>query len=824
MFAMSPETISFLEIFGLSLLAFMGGLLLLALGAFVLVRYWQKRTQNDLELIRKQLRELTSHSKALNTISQDYTPSDPEPFGSLAAELVRQQNELDGQLQQLHKFYAGIQGDIRNIHAEEWVNKIRLPYDWYRMRQKLQGLQKIQVQVEHILAAAAKTVETIKGQGWEVAMETRQVLAENQAVVSILTGLHSSDIRDPDLDTSLADAKECEAWLSTQIPVHYLSGDQSKVLAETDKESISQVYKMLAQARPGVEELMTRAKSWESQYAALKAAISELVSGFRELSPEFSELESNPVNPLEWDQSRQVLAGLRLQIEGLSTGNQTRTIEQISNDLETARELSARQSQLASHCRQIKKQYYELLELIDNSEIRQGEAWIRRAQKTVEQMQEYNPENWDRTDAVDKLANDLTLLAERQSAIGISDPSDPVLESRLPQLLEQTQALGVLHQGLRQRTASAHARHGEIKEAERSSRDTLSAARALLNQAASLAASNPHLSKTATSEIKQLRESVEQMLAEFDRPEEGIVDKKAQKSVALLKKIEGAADRWLEQISQNLNEKITSLDKKAALLRDIAQLDEPAMLESMKILSQVSLVNLSKRGQSRSLTLPEMIAEMKKRNEEWQLSIAASRALDDIQGPILERFTQADQQRSQASQWLNRAVTLIPESRSWPATTQLLTSERQQFDALDEQWHSLRDRPIKAIDLVSKLSDLNGKYQALAAKLKQTVETAQQDQNRIRELEARFAESCQLWRDQMQEYSDNLLTRESISKLLADAESELEAIRQRYQRDGLPYHQILQQLRSLCQKIDSAEAAYDENHVIDINGEMQVLY
>jgi hypothetical protein len=38
----------------------------------------------------------------------------------------------------------------------------------------------------------------------------------------------------------------------------------------------------------------------------------------------------------------------------------------------------------------------------------------------------------------------------------------------------------------------------------------------MLNQAASLAASNPHLSKIATAEIKQLRENLEEVIGEFD--------------------------------------------------------------------------------------------------------------------------------------------------------------------------------------------------------------------------------------------------------------------------------------------------------------------
>lgn len=154
----------------------------------------------------------------------------------------------------------------------------------------------------------------------------------------------------------------------------------------------------------------------------------------------------------------------------------------------------------------------------------------------------------------------------------------------------------------------------------------------------------------------------------------------------------------------------------------------------------------------------------------------------------------------------------------------MLTSERQQFKTLEEQWHSLREKGIKAIDLVAVLSELGGKYQVLATKLKQTAETAEQDQKRIRELEQRFEESCQLWQYRMDEYSDNLNTKDDISKLLNDAIAEMEGIRQRYQRENIPYHHVLQQLRALCQKLDSAEAYYDQNHVIDINGDMQALY
>jgi hypothetical protein len=822
--AMSPEIISFLEVFGLSLLAFTIGLLLLALVAYGIVRYWQKKTQGDLEHIRKQLRLLASRSGAFNSITANYTPSDPAPFGPLAGELEREINRADMQLKDMHKHYAGIRDDISSIHSNDWLNMARLPYEWYRVRQKVGAFHQKQQQVEQTFVTAEGIVSKLEKQGWDVAFQARQVLSDNQTVVSILTGLYNSEIKDQTLDSSLTDARECEQWLSTRIPVYFLSGDEQAVLAQADKASISQVHTMVSQARPGVEELLTRAKTWEAEYATLKQALSELIEGFRELSPIFSELESNPTNPLNWDNSRQVLAGLRVQIEGLSAGNRTRTLEEISNDLERIGELSRRQSELSVTCNQVEQHYMGLLELIEVPEIRQGEQWIRHAQKYVEQMEEYSPENWPRNDAVDKLGQDLKVLGERHRQIALSDPSAPVLESQIPHLLEEARALTKLHQGIRQRVASTQARHGEIKDLERSSREKLVSTRAMLNQAASLAASNPQLSKIATAEIKHLRENLEEVIGEFDHPEEGSVEKKSHKAATLVKKAEQAASKWLEQINKDLDEKVTTLSKKVAALREIATLDDPAVIESQKLVAQSSMLDPAKKRVGKAVTFAEMITETKHRNEEWQLCIAASRALDDIQGPVLERFQQADQMRVLAAQWLNHAASLVPEGRTWPATTQVLTSERQQFNALEEQWQSLKEKPVKAIDLVARLSDLGGKYQVLATKLKQTAETAEQDQNRIKELEHRYEESCQMWQYLMGEYSDNLHTKDGIAKLLSEANAELEGIQRRYLREGIPYHQVLQQLRSLCQKLDSAEAPYDQNHIIDINGDMQALY
>jgi hypothetical protein len=821
---MSPDTISFLEIFGFALLAFILGMLLIAVAAFALVRYWQNKTQRDLEQIRKHLRLFSSRSGGFKTVLGQFAPADPAPFGPLAEDLERQLEKADSDLQELYKDYSEIQNEIRSLRMDDWLNTARLPFDWYRIRQGIGNHNKRQAQVEQTFISTGDTVNKLERQGWDTAFQARQVLADNQAVVNILTSLYNSDIQDQDLEISLADARECEQWLNTRIPVYFLSGDEQTVLAQSDKASIAQVHAMLSQARPGVEDLLTKARNWEAEHSALKKSLSELVSGFRDLSPRFSQLESNPINPLNWDKSRQVLAGLRVQIEGLSAANKTRSLDEISYDLEKVSELSRRQNELSMYCARIEQQYKELLELLQNPQVRQGDQWIRNALKSVEQMEEYSPENWPRTDQVESLAQNLQTLREHHRKLGLSDPSEPVMESKIPALLEEARALGKLDQGIRQRVASAQARHGEIKETERASRESLSSTRALLNQAASMAASNSHLSKISTAEIKQLRENLEEMIGEFDRPEEGTLEKKSQKAGGLIKKAEQSAARWLEQFNKDLDEKMGNLEKKVATLREIAALDEPAVIESQKLVAGASLMDTTKRKAVKPQTLPEIIAETKQRSEEWQLCLAASRSLDDIQGPVLERYRHADQQRLLAAQWLNHATSLVPDTRSWPATSQVLTSERQQFNDLEEEWHALREKAVKAIDLVAILSELGGKYQVLATKLKQTTETAEGEQKRIRELEHRFEESCQMWQYQLSEYSDNLLTKDGISKLLSEANAELEGIRRRYQRENTPYHHVLQQMRALCQKLDSAEAPYDQNHVVDINGDMQALY
>jgi hypothetical protein len=174
--------------------------------------------------------------------------------------LSREINRADVQLKDMHKHYAEIRDDISSIHTNDWLNMARLPYEWYRVRQKVGAFHKKQQQVEQTFVAAEAIVSKLEKQGWDVAFQARQVLADNQAVVSILTGLYNSEIKDQTLDSSLTDARECEQWLSTRIPVYFLSGDEQAVLSQADKASISQVHTMVSQARPGVEELLTKRK------------------------------------------------------------------------------------------------------------------------------------------------------------------------------------------------------------------------------------------------------------------------------------------------------------------------------------------------------------------------------------------------------------------------------------------------------------------------------------------------------------------------------------------------------------------------------------
>jgi chromosome segregation ATPase len=822
-------------------------LLVAGMALYLLVRRWEEKTKEDLKEARSRLRVLQAESAGLKKEGEAYTPDDPPPFGTLASEMRAKIISADEHTGQLFKEYAYVQESVRQLDlAQIWQRKdlvgiLRYPYDWYSLRQYSSSMMKDIDEPRRQLENGRAYLTRMQSQGWEVARLARQVMEDAQNALRVLSGLRGNNVRDPILESALQEAQDCEQSVQAQVPVYFLSGDEKSVAEQADKETITAVYRLIDRARGSIDDILKNALSWERRFKSLEQALEELGARFRPAAETISSLESAAIHPINWDVSRSRLAALRQSIESLTRSPQTRKIEQVEKDHDTANRLLKELGELTEHVNKLAAAHRDMIEIVELQDIRQGEEWSRQAKRISDQVAAYNSENWPRTAGAGRLAEDLKMLIEQHARLDIKNTSVPVAESELEIALGETVQLKRLHEELRPRLAGVQERLGEIQETERNTRDLLSRTRALLNQALPLISSNTPLAGEAAAEAESLRVRVEELTDEIERRGEGQVDKKAQAAAALVRTLEQSGNQWLASLEESLEERKAVLAEKAGVLRQIAFLDEPAVLEAEQLLGGRVKVEpeVAKRGSllsglpfmtgsgARSRTtreqLPfaEVVKELKQKNDEWQRTIAVTRALEDMEGSVLEEHDRLEQNAENARTALSEARQIIPEERNWPPSTQFVLNEQRMLESLEKRRDALKSERLRAIQLVSRLSELSSGFKDLEGKILQIADRAGQEQDRIVELEHRLGESLRLWEYQMQSYGTNLYLKDEIQLLLQETENEFESIRQRYLRGSLPYNQVLQNLRALCQHVESAQATLDSDQVIDINGVVQ---
>jgi hypothetical protein len=813
---------------------------------YLLIQRWQAKTKEDLKEIRSSLRGYQTESARLRLQGEAYTPDDPAPFGPLAANMLTSLKDADQQVSQLYKDYAYGQESSRRLDPAQLRQKkdpsswVRYPYEWYSLRHYVVSLKKDLEHPSTHLQDALAVQTRMQSQGWEVARLARQVLEDAENSLRILTQLRAENLRDPILESAVQESQECEQILRSQLPVYFLSGDEKSVTTQADKDTITGVYRIVDGVRLSVHDTLKKALSWERQHKALEKSLDDLADQFRPLGDRIAALEAAAIHPINWDVSRGQLSSLRQQIEHLARPNQVRKIEQMEKDLAAANQLLSALNVLNTHTEKMAGTHQALIEIVEHPDLKQGQEWSRQAKRVAEQAAAYDPENWPRAAGLPHLGEDLKALAEHHERLDIKNTTVPVTESELEIALEEARQLARLHQDLRPRLASIQERLVEVQETERNTRDLLARTRALLNQALPLISSNTPLAGEAASQAESLRAEAETMTDEVEQRGRGVIDKKAQSASALGRKAEQAGNQWLETLEESLAGVKQTLHEKVGTLRSIAFLDEPAVIEAEQLISghveeapegrRGSLLSGlpflpekggARRRQREQIPFAEVVKELKQKNDQWQRCVAVSRAIEDIEGPILEEYSRAEKHAISARDVLSQALQIVPTERGWPPTTQHIQNEQRALDSLERRWEALKNERLRALQLISKLSELASSFQELEGKIVQIAERAGQEQDRVIDLEQRLGESMRMWQYQMQAYGSNLYLKDEVQLLLQETDAELGGVKQRYLSGALPYNQVLQSMRTLCQRVESAQATLDADQVIDINGVVQ---
>ena len=825
-------------------------ILLALLIIFILIAGWyivafllQRKSQVDVKTIFSKIRSWQTELAKRRDNLQNYSANEEEPYGSLAQGLKESYTRLEDQLKEYSAEYGQTQTILRNQSSTNWMNLLRLPVDSIGMRKRISQLNKRNEGFNQSILGFDQHVEKIEQVGWNISLQTRERLEKVQSAIHILNSLKVNYIHGETLEGYLREAKQWEQQIHDTVPVVMLSDTQEAIHKQVSRETIISVFRLLCEIHPLIERNFSQSQDWEQQRSQLELILTKLSDKFRSISTVIEDLEASKEYAIVWDRSRETLFDIRQRLELLGTIQKKRTLEQLENDAKAAQKLEMSLLELDTQCQEVHQQQAELVVLAKNTEIVEGAKWGREAQKLAYKVQAYDPRNWSTDLKLKQISDEIKLLLSYYKNPVWQNANESVKETEIDEILHELQELSRMHLDLRPRVASILARYTEIETLERQAKDNLSRAKALLNQTLSLAGANPVLAGSLP-ELEKFRNEFDPISNELANNSEGLVEDKSHHVDVLLEQIETSTNRWLQKVKQDLTDKQVELSKKVKKLSEISNLEDPSYVEAARLLDNLPILPKDKEREkdesSRPFTLVKTIREkladidrneefyplheavgfMKQHNEDWQKCVIALKSLSDIEGPVLEMSTKLEQSRASAKQLLARAGELIPEVRSWPPVNQMLGGERAQMAALDRKNEVLKTESIKAIQIVTRYGNLADEYQALQNKVRQVVDAAEKDQNRIREQETRLEEVKNLWKELRNANPGNARLKEDIQILIQNVDQQMEDIKEKYRLGGLPYNQALQQIRVLYQNLSNTVVYFDDENTVDINGEI----
>jgi hypothetical protein len=338
-----------------------------------------------------------------------------------------------------------------------------------------------------------------------------------------------------------------------------------------------------------------------------------------------------------------------------------------------------------------------------------------------------------------------------------------------------------------------------------------------LNQIAFIVRSNPFLGQVAANDLAGLQGSLQSQLNEIGQRQRGRLDKKASQAASSVERVVQTANRWLDQLGQDIQTQTQKLSAALAELDAIARLEDPPLDEARRLLSQAPSFGVGGFAGKARYGLPELVAELKRRSDYWQSCTAGLKSLQEVAQEVGASFQAASQNRQRARELLVEG-TAARQKRAWPPTSVSLEEERRELDALEAQWGTLKDKTTRAISLVYQLGDLSAGYKTLAEKARQASALGVKEGRQVEEVEGELDELAHRWEANIESCRDAPAAIQEIRDLLAEMQDERLQIKRQYQQGGRNFDQSLQSLKNLERKAQYFQVALDADHAIDANG------
>lgn len=588
--------------------------------------------------------------------------------------------------------------------------------------------------------------------------------------------------------------------------------------------AIQQAGRALAQA---AESMSSEVRLGRRQFFGLAALLEELSAGQRVLGDLYTQAARHPRLPIQWENGRERLMALNREIAALGGPAQARPLEAVGAQLEQARALLERQKELTAASAQVLENQAQLARLLASPQADQGLPTVRLGLELAGQASQYALQNWSRKEGLESLEADLRAQEGRLRSLIPGEAVHPLLETDLEDYLAAIEDLVADQQALEARMNSAGLRLQALRTMENEARERGQQARTVLSQVLGLASGNEFLLDASRLDLDRLRSEVDQRLQALEQRRQGTVEKKALAVQQLNEEIERLSAGWLERLNKDIENFKRQLAEKLSRLQEIAHLDDPEVERAAALLAQDLQSSVAARSrQEKRLLLSEVVAALKPRNDLWQdCRIALAKLGERVEGPLVEAFHQAQEQRSQVQNLLAEAGAARSRRRSWPPSASGMEDVRPEVERLEARWQEVRAKPAQAIWAVRRYGELAVAYRTLADQITQIGRKAELEQTRLQAQEAEIWSLFDKWELQEQALANDPDALGRSRRLRSSIERRLQDTKRRWEREdaaspgSITYAQIQQLFQEMAVELKNARLLVgdDQNGWREVN-------
>jgi len=800
----------------LTLLPFMIGI-----GIFLGFIYLRSVLSRYSELIKKQMitiRELQNHIRDVTSRSEQYSSSDPEPYGVITVGLRDKLVLATQDILALNEFYGRNVTLFRHVsHPNIYTIKGWIS-GWNELNLSLANFLVVEDRLENIFREIEDDFNRLADISVEVSQKSKLLFDSIHQSKDRLAKIEAYGLTDDETESVSTNLNQWEQTALHQIPIYFMAEKPLNDKDQADKILVAKVLRLLNRIEPEITALSRKINSWEVEFQAILELQENIPMVLENIHQIIESLSNDVTLPVDCGEFRIFYIEHKSKVEDETRPNLTAKL--INSRLARLRLIDKACFDKYSQLESIKKQHSELLGHITNRRLIHKMEWVKNAQKVMNDAREYNQDNWTEDIDVEKLKGDMVDLSRELEVTLPAISSGIVTERQLKSLFVRVSIINKDYLSISHSFKIYFDQLKQLRAIEETLINQVGQYHATLRQLSDIISTHPTLSKNKRNHLGYFLNSITSLSSQLSDRTNGKIDVKKSKWESDKKKIDRTVSeigKKMESVTFNLTVEVSN---QMDILQDYLVLNEPVFLNALNAVKNGSTNQDGSKFQDNNQTILVVVQHIKDLSQTWHKLSASKKALMDVSVPVTERLNKLDRIRTDVLRQMQIVDEKVPANRTWPPTNKSLHNERLEFNKLENEFNALKSQKNTAIQLMAVLSDLAEKYRDLSLSLKSELAEVDIEQKRFVDLEKRMNQSKKLWNDLTKAYPGNMILGENIQELLESIEKDHKELKKRYQDGRLPYSQAFQMMRVICRKLDQESIEFDNLQVINISGEV----